>query len=306
MSHKIGIPQALLYYRYYPAWKSFFEELGCEVVESNQSTKDIVDTGVRLTVDEACFPVKLFLGHVDYLKDKVDYLFLPRVISIDSNEYLCPKFMGLPDMVRYSINDLPKIIEETVNLRENKLNLIKVALEIGNKLNKNYLQVSKALIKSLVKLRNHRKELINSKSLESEYKIAILGHEYIIYDSYISMGLIEKLKKLGIEVVTAEMLPNYAVNKGLSYLSKDMFWTLGKKMMGAAYYFFEQSDIDGIIQLTAFGCGPDSLVGEMIERKNKKREDVAFMSLNLDEHTGEAGLITRLEAFIDMIQWEGV
>ncbi len=75
MSEKIGMPQALLYYRYYPAWNRFFDELNCEVITSKESNKRILDSGVSLAVDEACLPVKLFLGYVDYLKDKVDYLY---------------------------------------------------------------------------------------------------------------------------------------------------------------------------------------------------------------------------------------
>ncbi|WP_408954604.1 acyl-CoA dehydratase activase-related protein [Natroniella sp. ANB-PHB2] len=306
MNKRIGIPQALFYHRYSPAWKTFFTELDCEVVESGQSTKEVIDAGVKLAPDEACLPVKLFLGHVKKLKNKVDYLFIPRVVSIKNKEYICPKFMGLPDMVRYSIDDLPLIIDTTVDLKVKKSNLVKSVLEIGELLDKDYWKISKACWKGWRALKKHRQSLKETKNEEAQYKIAILGHEYIIYDSHLSMNLIEKLRGMGVEVVTPEMLTPQAMRSGLSNLSKDMFWTLGKKMMGAAHYFFSSQDIDGIIQLTAFGCGPDSLVGEMIEREAKKRDGQAFMTLNLDEHTGEAGLVTRLEAFVDMIQWEGV
>ncbi|OCL27011.1 hypothetical protein U472_05870 [Orenia metallireducens] len=306
MKPRIGIPQALLYHRYYPAWNKFFEELDCEVVDSKASTKETVNAGVRLAVDEACLPVKLFLGHVQYLKDRVDYLFIPRVISIGSKEYLCPKFMGLPDMVRYNIDDLPPIIDTTLNLRDSKLNLFKAALEVGEVLGKGSWQVNKALWKALIELRKHRKEMKDKVNSEAKYKVGVLGHEYIIYDPHISMNLIGKLKKMGVEVITAEMLSKSSLKKGVSHLSKNMFWTLSKQMLGAGHHFFDRNDIDGIIQLTAFGCGPDSLIGEMIEREAKRRRSQPFMTLNLDEHTGEAGLLTRLEAFIDMIKWEGI
>ncbi|AGB40571.1 hypothetical protein Halha_0597 [Halobacteroides halobius DSM 5150] len=305
MKPRIGIPQALLYHRYYPAWRTFFKELDCKVVESNQSTKEIVDAGVRLATDEACLPVKLFLGHVEYLKEKSDYIFVPRVVSVDSKEYLCPKFMGLPDMVRYNVDNLPPILDTTVDLRSNKFNLIKVALKLGEELDTDYWQTIKATWKSWRALKEHYQQL-KAKTNQADYQVALLGHEYIIHDSHVSMDLVEHLEEMGIGVITADMLSDTAIEEGLTYLSKDMFWTLSKKMLGAAHYFFNREEIDGIIQLTAFGCGPDSLVGEMIEREAKTRSNQPFMSLNLDEHTGEAGLITRLEAFIDMIQWEGV
>ncbi len=304
MKVKIGIPQALLYHRYYPAWNTFFKELDCEVITSDQSTKEIVDAGVRLAVDEACFPVKLFLGHTYYLRDKVDYLFVPRIVSIDSNEYLCPKFMGLPDMVRHNIPDLPPLIDVTVNLRKNRLNLFKAVYEVGRIIDKNKWEVSQALWSALKELKSYRREL-REREGECRYKIGLLGHEYVINDSQITMDLIGRLKEMGVDVITPRMLPYSAIKKGLSNLSKDMFWTFGKNTMGAAYHFFNRDDIKGIIQLTAFGCGPDSLVGEVIEREAKRRDNQPFMSLNLDEHTGEAGLVTRLEAFLDMIRWEG-
>ena len=58
--------------------------------------------------------------------------------------------------------------------------------------------------------------------------------------------------------------------------------------------------IDGIITLTAFGCGPDSLMLEDIRRK-AKNFNKPLLNLTIDEHTGEAGFITRLEAFCDML-----
>ncbi|WP_035571570.1 acyl-CoA dehydratase activase-related protein [Halonatronum saccharophilum] len=305
MSFKIGIPKALLYYKYYRGWNKFFEELGCEVVNSDKSTKDIVDKGVSLSVDEACFPVKLFLGHVDYLKDKVDYLFIPRVISVQPREYLCPKFMGLPDMVRHNIDRIPPIIDTTINMRSRKRDLLKSAFEVGDILGKGYIEVTKALFKALRELRRYKKEMLDKSHDRFDYKIGLLGHEYIIYDPHVSMNLIKKLRKMGVDVITSEMVDDQILEEQAKGFSKDMFWTLSKSMLGSAYHFFERDDIDGIIQLTAFGCGPDSLVGEMVERESKRRRSQPFISLNLDEHTGEAGLVTRLEAFIDMIRWEG-
>jgi len=71
-----------------------------------------------------------------------------------------------------------------------------------------------------------------------------------------------------------------------------------------AYHFFENSqDIDGILHVTAFGCGPDFMVDKLmeIEAKNKNSQ-VPFMSLSIDEHTGEAGIMTRIEAFCELVR----
>lgn len=59
--------------------------------------------------------------------------------------------------------------------------------------------------------------------------------------------------------------------------------------------------VDGLIHITAFGCGPDSVVGKEIEH-DFADSGVPFMTLRIDEHTGESHLQTRIEAFTDMIK----
>ena len=93
----VGIPKGLLYYNYYPFYQRFFTELGAEIIVSPDTNKQILNDGIKYCVDEACLPVKIFHGHVSYLKDKCDVILLPRIIQIRKREYICPKFCGLPD-----------------------------------------------------------------------------------------------------------------------------------------------------------------------------------------------------------------
>jgi predicted nucleotide-binding protein (sugar kinase/HSP70/actin superfamily) len=131
---KIGVPKGLFFYYYSPLWETFFQELGLDIVFSPQTTQAIVEHGVGLAVDEACLPIKAFYGHVDYLKDKVDYIFIPRFVSIAKKEYICPKFMGLPDMIRQKITDLPTIIEPVIDCSKSKIQMEKEYLRIGKNL----------------------------------------------------------------------------------------------------------------------------------------------------------------------------
>ena len=75
------------------------------------------------------------------------------------------------------------------------------------------------------------------------------------------MNLVKKLKKHKIAFVTTDMVSDDIIRQGAGKLSKDMFWTLGKKTLGTAYYFLDRGEVDGIIHVASFGCGPDSLVG---------------------------------------------
>lgn len=94
----IGIPKGLFYHEHSILWESFFKNLGCKVIVSENTNKEILNYGIKHCSNETCLPVKVFHGHVYSLKDQVDYIFIPRYISIDKNEYTCPKFCGLPDM----------------------------------------------------------------------------------------------------------------------------------------------------------------------------------------------------------------
>ena len=141
---KIGIPRALFYYYYWPLWKTFFQELGAEVVTTPPTSKSIIERGVRLAVDEACLPIKTFYGHVDYLKKQVDLLFIPRLVSIASREYICPKFMGLPDMIKLNISNLPDIINTTVDCSKSTKQLRKAIFDTGKQLSSSSRAIQKA------------------------------------------------------------------------------------------------------------------------------------------------------------------
>lgn len=327
----IGIPRSLLYYNYYPAWKCFFEELGAEIILSDKTTKTILDSGVKVAVDETCLPVKLFYGHVQNLKEKnIDYLFIPRVVSVEKKEYLCPKFLGLPNMVSNLMKDLPPILNMDIDLSKKNKGFYREIYELGKLFTDNPLKTALAFNKALKKLQEYQDDLLmgytpmeyldsleegtittkenqfqNSWNLEAKVprklKIAVLGHSYNLNDSYISMDIYKKLRDMGVNILTSEMLSRSDQNIGASHLKKDIFWTFGKEIIGSAYYLLDKQMVDGVVLVVSFGCGPDSLVGELIERIYKRERKLPLLFLTLDEHSGEAGVLTRLEAFVDMV-----
>ena len=105
---KIGIPRALLYSIYLPLWKTFLEELGHTVVLSKNTDQTILNDGVKHCVDDACLPVKIYHGHVMNLAGKTDVILIPRLISVHPGEFICPKFIGLPEMIKNSVPNKPK------------------------------------------------------------------------------------------------------------------------------------------------------------------------------------------------------
>ncbi len=321
MPVKIGIPRALLYYNFFPLWKTFFGELDAEVIVSALTTKAVLQEGVKLSVDEACLPVKVAFGHVASLRDKADYIFIPRLVSVSPREYICPKFLGFPDMVRHCVPGLPEIIDTNINLYRREGDMFRQFKEIGGYISKNPRQIAAAYSTAVKELKrynqlteagmppeqamNHHGPAPNPQPDGKENgAVAVLGHPYNVYDAFINMGLLKRLKDSGINVVTADNVPEPAVNRYAGILNKRLFWTLGRRMVGSAYYFMENPGIRGIIHVASFACGPDSMTGELIERRVRKSVKIPFLNLTLDEHTGEAGIVTRIEAFLDMINMQ--
>ena len=313
---KIGIPQALLYYEYFPLWKTFLENLGAEVIISGITTKEIMDLGVKSSISEVCLPVKVFYGHISSLKDKVDYLFVPRMVCVEKAAYFCPKFLGLPDMVKSSFSSIPPLIVPTVDIRKFNTNFKNAFFKVGMLITDNSRNVYSSFYKAEKCFRSYyridkfterlinQKNLINDKSIQSNsnisINIALLGHSYLVYDSFVNLNLFSKLKKAKVNVFTAEMIKKKDIKRQLKKLYKPLFWTLSKKTVGSALYFLEKK-IDGIIHLTSFECGEDSLIGEIIRQESYKYPSVAYTEFVFDEHTGEAGINTRIEAFLDMV-----
>lgn len=304
MTLKVGIPRALLYYNFYPQWVAFFQRLGVETVVSGKTTKGLLEKGLRATVDEACLPVKLAVGHVIALKDEVDYLFLPRLVSIARREYVCPKFLGFPDMVRHTIPDLPPLIDHNWDLYKKNSSSWQFFYGVGNIFTRHSGLIKKAYLAGVEAMERHLKARVSGDRVtKSGLVIAVLGHPYNLYDEYISMNLLDRLREQGVTVLTADDLPAELVCRAAMQLPKKLFWTLNQRMIGAAYHYLEHPRVHGLIHVASFGCGPDSMTGELIERFVRGASSKPLLNLTLDEHTGEAGIITRLEAFLDMVRW---
>ncbi|WP_050606624.1 acyl-CoA dehydratase activase-related protein [Clostridium niameyense] len=291
----VGIPKGLLYYKYNVFLKSFFEELGCEIITSEDTNKDILNKGVKLSVDDACLPVKIFHGHVMDIKDKCDILLIPRIMQLEKNKYICPKFCGLPEMIKYSIPDMPKCITYPIYATSIK-ELKKWAIKSGLKVTKNLYKINKALNIAIKKQQN---TFTGIKKLNKNINIALLGHPYNIYDKYTNLDIIKKLDKLGVGVITEEYVQEEDINKQIDKLFKKPFWTFAKNSYGSATYLAKTNKVQGIIYISSFACGIDSIVIELIKDELK---DFPILVLKIDEQTGEAGFYTRLEAFADMLE----
>lgn len=321
---KIGIPRALLYYQYYPMWQTFFSELGAEVVISPPTTQAMLAEGSARVVADTCLPVKVFLGHVLSLVDKCDWIFVPAIRSMKSKIFNCSKFLGLPDMTKAVIPESPPILEIDIDINKGKRTLYQAIYQLGRHFTWNPFKVRRASLAAWQAYLNYR-EIMSSQGLtlpealerasgapERERKvrsshpastratIALIGHPYLLYDEYTNHRLIHRLEQAGNKVLTPEMLTTQELESGIARLVGKAYWTYEAEVVGAGGHYL-QSGIDGVIGIMTFGCGPDSLMMDVVRRQAARLRSTPFMSLTLEEHTAEAGVVTRLEAFTDML-----
>lgn len=308
MTVRVGIPRGLLYYEYFPLWQHFFTNLGAEVVQSPLSNKRLLALGLGNSVDETCLPVKLYMGHVAALIDVVDYLFVPRIVSIKNGDYHCPKFSGLPDMIRSVFANSPPILEAVVDRTENKGELLKSVLKTGRQFTGNPARIYAAYKQAVDHWRATNKQWRQSflpqalTGNSNSLTVAVIGHSYNLYDGYGNNSLLAALTRLGVHILTSDNIDHRRVMCNAERYLPTLYWSMGKKLYGAAFEYAGQQAVDGIIFVMAFECGPDSLLIDLVNREITAHYHKPVMTLVLDEHTGEAGLMTRLEAFIDMIR----
>jgi predicted nucleotide-binding protein (sugar kinase/HSP70/actin superfamily) len=320
---RIGIPRALLYYQYYPAWKTFFEKLGAEVVVSPPTTQAMLAEGSARVVADTCLPVKVFLGHVLSLVDKCDCIFIPAVRSVEYKVYNCSKFLGLPDMTKAVIPESPPILEIEIDINRGKNILYRDIYRLGHHFSWNPFKVRQAGLAAWQAYLNYR-ELMSSQRLtpleaikklsgileqyrktsihqtSSRALVALIGHPYLVYDEYINHRLIHRLEQAGCKVLTPEMVATQELKSAVTEITGGAYWTYEEEVVGAGGYYL-QNEVDGVVGIMAFGCGPDSLMMDMVRRQSARLKATPFLCLTLEEHTAEAGIITRLEAFTDMI-----
>lgn len=301
----IGIPKGLFYFEHSVLWEEFFRNLGCRVVVSEDTNKHILDCGVKYCSNETCLPVKVFHGHAYSLKDKVDYVFIPRYTSVDKNEYTCPKFCGLPDMTLLNLKRQIRVLEIKIHIDLMPQETFKSLNEIASILNLKYSDVVEAFKKAFKTYDNSREHTLKFKSYMDDEPgktaISLLGHPYMVHDRYLNMKLIEKLEQRNIAVFTPKDIDHETKRKNACPFQGKVFWDIGFELLGSAFTFASTPGIRGIIYLTPFACGVDAFVLEFIERQLKAKYNIPLLKLTVDEHTGEAGFDTRLEAFLDMV-----
>lgn len=294
---KLGIPRAMLYYRYGILWKNFFENLGLNVVLSPETNREILDLGINNTIDESCLSYKIYIGHAIYLSKICDYILVSRVCDYGKKDKVCTRFNGIYDNLKYLI---PKemIIDYNIEYTKHKY-MFPAFFKIGLKFSKNPIKIIYSYFVAKQKQKqydiNKNKEEQN-KLQKNTKKVLILSHFYNIKDKFISNYIIKYLESNNITPILSNNIDRKIATEYSQYFSNTIYWKYSKEMIGSLYYLKHQ--IDGVIYISTYPCGVDSLVNNLAIFKNK---EIPTINLLIDENITDLSLETKLESFIDII-----
>ena len=298
----IGIPRGLLYYRYKHLWLNFFEELGIDYIVSPETNKEIVTSGMAYAVDEACITSKIYLGHVEWLLDKCDYILVPRISDCGSAGKVCTKFQAIYDLAANTFRDRNiKLLYYNVDSSVADSEMA-AFLKMGRFLGRKKPRCLYAYFKGKQAQKNAQFLELNEQQhllKENKIKVLIIAHRYTIFDKYLGEPILKHLHKLDTVPIIGDIAPKKeAIAKSVE-ISETLPWAFNRELVGSIILY--RNRVDGIILVSAFPCGPDSLVNEIIIRKIK---DKPVLNLVIDGQEGMAGIETRLESFVDIIRFK--
>ena len=310
---RVGVPRTLLFYDLYPFWHALLTELGCKIVLSDRTNKPIIHEGAERSVSETCFPMKIALGHIYNLaRDKeIDYIFLPSVINLEkksegmTDSFVCPYSQSLPYTSRAAIDydayDV-EVLSPQVYLQYGHSHRMQAFSEMAETLGASQADLSRALKAADVALREFRQSCHDrgAQALaelgDDQYALVVVSRSYNGCDAGANLQLPGKLRDMGILAIPMDFLPLDDVK-----LSEDwwnMYWRYGQQILSSAEIIAENTRLYPVY-ITNFGCGPDSFITQFFQERLGSKP---CLVIEVDEHSADAGMITRAEAFLDSIE----
>ena len=294
----VGIPRALGYYRYGVLWETFFKELNINYVLSDRTNFKLLTEGAKHSVDESCLPLKVYMGHVASLLDRCDLILVPHYRRLGKDDEFCVRFWGLYDMVQNTFANAKILSYPLLSGRPG--HQLAGFIRMGKLLGKDSLSSFRAYVKAVQQQQKTDQNSINhgQASLASTApKILLAAQSYMASDALFGGALARLIRKQGAMPLFIDAWDRSSCRNRSRELSSDLYWTTNREILGAIQE--ARNHVDGIILLTAFPCGSDCLTNELVLRRVR---DLPIIQILIDDAQGMAGLETRIESFMDMIQ----
>ncbi len=307
----VALNRSFLVNTYFPLYSTFFNEIGLSTVLPESPTQH----GIDQKNAAFCYPVELAHGFFDTLleeKRRPDYIFLPHFKSVPTLEgnkssQVCPFVQGEAFYLKSTFKNKIKALEEQgtkllaplVNLTDGIESIEDTFINIAKEMGINKSIALPAIKKAITAQLNCQNEMIEIgkkiitilEKTPKKIAVPIFARPYNGFVEEAHMGIPHKIASRGVMVLPFDFLP-YEDQK-----LNNMYWGLGQRILSAAKFVEQHPQLFGAF-ITNFSCGPDSfLVGFFRDIMKQKPS----LTLELDSHTADAGLETRIEAFLDIV-----
>jgi len=301
----IGIPKSFLTNSYYPLYYNFFTQLEFKVV--------LGDTAEEAGIDQKqaafCYPVELAHGFMQNLIDKKpDHIFLPHIVEIynedsDFRDKTCVLLQGENFYLRSTFKEKLKdinILSPVLNFADGFQSARESFIKLGKELGVTKPEATAAFDFALSELIDMNKEFkAIGKSIMEEleqndenYAIVLFGRSYNSFAKEANLGVPQKFSSRNVTIIPMDFLP-YDDEEIIDH----MYWGMGRQILRAAEFVKNHSKLFAAY-ITNFSCGPDSI---LISYFRNIMGNKPSLTLELDSHSADAGLNTRIEAFLDII-----
>ncbi|EJP6471441.1 CoA activase [Clostridium botulinum] len=310
----VGIPRVLFINKMFPMFNTIFKKLGYNVLLSNITNEEIVKLSEEYSFEETCFPVKLINGHVAWLLDKdVDYIFLPQLLTMKHvgskmrEDYACVYMQTSPKIIE-GIFDLKskgiELIAPALSFNFGKEYMIKALLGIGKQLGKSIPETTLAVMSGMKNFFQYEKKLeklgeqVIENINEDEKVFVIISRVYNIVDPMLNMGIADRLKSMGYKVLNLGHLKANEMKLKEEY--NNMYWPFGQHILTGLEVIKNSKNLYPIY-ITNHGCGPDTILAHYFK---KEIGDKPYLHIEVDEHSSKIGVITRIEAFVNSLDYQ--
>ena len=302
---KVRMNRSFLVNSYFPFYRTYFDRLGFDLVLPGRVDPE----GVSRKKSSFCYPVEIAHGFVnEMLKIKADYTFLPHLKGIPSGEgdvsCTCVFVQGEPYYLKSTFGELDSsrtlspVIDFSESFSRNRKNFAKIARQLGCS-GREGRQAFEAAYKAQQQNRIAMKVmgeqfLAELKKNPEDIGIVLFGRPYNSFVPEANKGITLKFASRNVRIIPFDMLP-YG-EEGLGEES-NMYWAMGNMLMKCARFVRSHPQLFGTY-ITNFSCGPDSFVVTYFRDIMARKPS---LTLELDSHTADAGIETRIEAFLDIV-----
>jgi len=304
----VGIQRALYTLQTGVMWAHFFDRLGYRLVLTPSTNSEISSSGIESMTAETCYPIKVSHGHVKALAGKTRFLFLPSIVTMptpvkEETGFYCPLVQANQYMVRAALDlDMERVLNPVVHLKYDLPTLaMELTEQIGDKLGRSRRRIREAMEAAWEKqgrftqaLLRKGKEVLESHD-PSEPMVVVTGRPYNLYDERLNLRLGQNLAKIGVAAMPMEFVDVSSID--LSDFP-NMYWGFGAQVLRVAKFVRNRPNFFGL-HMTNFSCGADSFIEHFYKFIMKEKP---YLILELDEHSAVAGVMTRLEAFRNVIE----